>query len=107
MRWFRHKCCYPRCTIRYEAVDMEEEIVTPDLQTALADYERPALAEWMEDHPMLGVIVEAARRHLNTQTIVNEQAEDEGLWFRAITAPEAYLQEELRRLHAAIEETTE
>ena len=35
--------------------------------------------------------------------IVNEQAEDEGLWFMAETAPEAYLQQELRRLHAAIE----
>ena len=38
------------------------------------------------------------------QVVVNEQAEDEGLWFVAQTAPEAYLQQELRRLHAAIEE---
>ncbi len=37
------------------------------------------------------------------QRIVNEQAEDDGLWFVAETAPEAYLQEQLRRLHAAIE----
>ena len=36
--------------------------------------------------------------------IAAEQAEDEGLWFFAMTAPEAYLQQELRRLHAAIEE---
>ena len=35
--------------------------------------------------------------------LVDEQAEDEGLWFLAATAPEAYLQQELRRLHAAIE----
>jgi len=35
--------------------------------------------------------------------LVNEQAEDEGLWFIARTAPEAYLQQELRRLHAVIE----
>jgi len=35
--------------------------------------------------------------------LVNEQAEDEGLWFIARTAPEAYLQQELRRLHAAVE----
>ena len=35
------------------------------LQNALADYERPALAEWMKDHPMLGVIMEAARRVAN------------------------------------------
>jgi hypothetical protein len=37
------------------------------------------------------------------QSLVNEQAEDEGLWFKAVTAPEAYLQQELRKLHAAIE----
>ena len=35
--------------------------------------------------------------------LVAEQAEDEGLWFMAQTAPEAYLQQELRKLHAAIE----
>lgn len=35
--------------------------------------------------------------------VVLEQAEDEGLWFMAKTAPEAYLQAALRRLHAAIE----
>ena len=34
-----------------------------------------------------------------------QQAEDDGLWFRAATAPEAYLQQELRKLHAAVEET--
>ncbi len=37
------------------------------------------------------------------QQVVDEQAEDEGLWFRAQTAPEAYLQQALRRLHAAVE----
>jgi hypothetical protein len=35
--------------------------------------------------------------------LVLEQAKDEGLWFIAETAPEAYLQQELRRLHEAIE----
>lgn len=37
------------------------------------------------------------------QELVNKQAEDPGLWFDAQTAPEAYLQQELRKLHAAIE----
>ena len=36
--------------------------------------------------------------------LVNKQAEDEGLWFEARTAPEAYLQRELRKLHALIEQ---
>jgi hypothetical protein len=35
--------------------------------------------------------------------LVEAQANDEGLWFRAATAPESYLQQELRRLHALIE----
>jgi hypothetical protein len=35
--------------------------------------------------------------------LVHKQAEDEGLWFVAQTAPEGYLQQELRRLHGAIE----
>ena len=37
------------------------------------------------------------------QQVVSEQAEDEGLWFVAATASEAYLQQALRRLHAAVE----
>ena len=35
--------------------------------------------------------------------IVEAQANDAGLWFVAQTAPEGYLQSELRRLHAAVE----
>jgi hypothetical protein len=35
--------------------------------------------------------------------VVHEQAADDGLWFIAATAPEAYLQAALRRLHAAVE----
>lgn len=35
--------------------------------------------------------------------MVEAQADDEGLWFAAKTAPEAYLQQELRKLHGLIE----
>jgi molybdenum-dependent DNA-binding transcriptional regulator ModE len=35
--------------------------------------------------------------------VVQEQAEDEALWFKATTVAEAHLQRELRRLHAVIE----
>tara|TARA_R110002126_G_scaffold55928_3_gene149887 strand:- start:1026 stop:1208 length:183 start_codon:yes stop_codon:yes gene_type:complete len=35
--------------------------------------------------------------------VCQDQTEDEGLWFNAETAPEAYLQMELRRLHKIIE----
>jgi len=39
--------------------------------------------------------------------VVGDQANDEGLWFDAQTAPEAYLQRKLRELHAAIEGESE
>ncbi len=39
--------------------------------------------------------------------LVNEQAKDEGLWFQATTAPEGYLQQELRRLHELVERVAE
>jgi len=35
--------------------------------------------------------------------LICHQAEDEGLWFNAMTAPEAYLQRALRDLHEAAE----
>ena len=35
--------------------------------------------------------------------MVEVQANDEGLWFIAMTGAEGYLQQELRRLHALIE----
>lgn len=40
------------------------------------------------------------------RTLVDQQAEDDGLWFVAQTAAEAYLQQELRQLHTAIEEAS-
>ena len=39
----------------------------------------------------------------NLMAVTLAQAEDEGLWFKARTAPEAYLQQELRALHEAVE----
>ncbi len=42
-------------------------------------------------------------RMRDVSLIVKQQAEDDGIWFEAQTAPEAYLQQELRRLHSAIE----
>jgi hypothetical protein len=39
----------------------------------------------------------------NIQVIVDAQAEDDGLWFDPVTAPEGYLQQALRALTAAIE----
>jgi hypothetical protein len=36
--------------------------------------------------------------------LIEEQANDAGLWFYTESSAEAYLQQELRRLHAAVEE---
>ena len=52
-----------------------------------------------------GTFKEAANYIDNIQSITAAQADDDGLWFEAETAPEAYLQQELRKLHAAIEGT--
>ena len=38
--------------------------------------------------------------------VVDEQAEDGGLWFVPVCASEAYLQAALRRLHEAVEGKT-
>ena len=35
--------------------------------------------------------------------LVHKQAEDDGLWFHAETCAEAYVQQELRKLHDAVE----
>lgn len=43
------------------------------------------------------------QRLSDIMAVVDAQAEDDGLWFYAETAPEAYLQQQLRRLHAAVE----
>lgn len=39
------------------------------------------------------------------RTVVDAQAKDDGLWFYTETVSEAYLQQELRKLHAIIEST--
>ena len=44
-----------------------------------------------------------AERDAKLAVLVDRQSEDAGLWFEAQTAAEAYLQQELRKLHAMIE----
>lgn len=48
-------------------------------------------------------IVDAAEALEISHALVQKQAEDDGLWFIAQTAAEAYLQQELRKLHHSIE----
>jgi hypothetical protein len=64
-----------------------------------------AVAHNLEGWQDEGKRAEAAEARLETiRKLVDEQAEDDGLWFVAEHAPEAYLQQELRKLHALIEE---
>ena len=56
---------------------------------------------------VLTALVDAARaeerqRWRAVRELVDRQGADECLWFTARTAPEAYLQQELRKLHAAV-----
>ncbi len=56
---------------------------------------------------VLATELKAARGQIDkVQEVVAKQAEDDGLWFIAQTAPEAYVQQELRRLHTEIEAST-
>lgn len=48
-------------------------------------------------------LAESQARLSKAMALINEQAEDDGLWFRATTASEAYLQQSLRLLTDAIE----
>ena len=49
------------------------------------------------------IVPELVEKLERIQTFVNKQAKDDGLWFVAKYASEAYLQQELRKLHALIE----
>lgn len=51
-------------------------------------------------------LCDAALRGIEAKAVVNEQAEDDGLWFIPVGASEAYLQQALRRLHEVIENKT-
>ena len=44
---------------------------------------------------------------IELKLMIEQQADDIGLWFVAETGSEAYLQQELRKLHALCEEVIE
>lgn len=63
------------------------------------------------DHPPVNVCESGLRDRLlileahlaAIRAVVDEQAEDAGLWFVAVYSSEAYLQAALRRLHRVVE----
>lgn len=69
------------------------------LEAELAQREQDCI-----DRTVEALALEAENEALKkAKEVVKEQAADEGLWFLVATAPEGYLQQELRRLHAVIE----
>ena len=73
--------------LRAENARLQKELV--ELRTELGR----ANAELVKSVGTRALLIEAT----------DKQAKDEGLWFVAQTAPEAYLQQELRALHRLIE----
>lgn len=61
---------------------------------------RFATEQWQRE---MADAVDLRATNAKLRAVVDEQADDGGLWFVPETAPEDYLQRALRRLHAAIE----
>ena len=78
---------------------MLEEIEA--LRAALAEPNCPKMLDSSEPSSGQGML--DTSEPIRALALVHEQAEDEGLWFEAQTATEAYLQAALRELHAAVE----
>ena len=48
-------------------------------------------------------VTDLSERLNRIRLAIDQQAEDEALWVPAVTATEAYLQQELRKLHLIVE----
>lgn len=84
---------------RYHAERAVAELVE-SLRAQLAAAQEAERTQFERD----GLRVLELQAQLTTiAAVVNEQASDDGLWFIAEHATEAYLQAALRRLHAVIE----
>lgn len=76
-----------------------------DLSEKEKDSDREQVEKfWHLILPLLDRIAELEAKLTQIQDIVNEQAEDEGLWFIHQYATEDYLQQALRRLHGVFED---
>ena len=99
----------PEFRSAYEAARAEMREPTTqagrDLLESLRDYyPQPSFGWGAVETAVVRIEAEARAAALaEPRRLVDAQAEDEGLWFIAETAAEAYLQQELRRLHAAVE----
>lgn len=104
-----------------QALKAAQESAFADLRLAVASDQHKGEYNFLKDNYLGGIskgleqaveIIESlptaapvVPNHAEIRAIVDEQAEDEGLWGEAANIVEAHLQQELRRLHAAIENT--
>lgn len=93
-------------------VDAAHKNDCPMRDFTIGDISRDGLLErWNRRTPSQDAQLSKALQELEAEKervrklveMVNKQAEDEGLWFVAETASEGYLQQELRKLHDAVE----
>jgi len=54
----------------------------------------------------INALAEREKQMIEIQKLVNEQADDEALWANAQYCSEQYIQNQFRKLHAVIENTT-
>lgn len=95
-------------TLRMEHAAQDAQAEVEEIQEARREWIKSEQAAWgcvaleQGKNARLQVALKAIR------TLVDQQAEDEGLWsvpaFGTQPISEAYLQQELRRLHAAVEQ---
>lgn len=78
---------YPRCT----ECSINDDCLFSETESAISSWNTRT-----QTPPAMGNAV---------RELVNQQAEDDGLWFISRTITEAYLQQALRKLHAVIEQT--
>ena len=80
--------------LRAQNTALEEKIFIKEQAAAFLAGQRD---NFKDENKRLLALIEKA------MALINEQAEDDGLWFQATTASEAYLQQALRLLTDAVE----
>lgn len=85
----------------------EPELITALRDAAILLYDLSCTGHDLDEgtaHALLSHRLTDGMSHLmDLDKAVNAQAEDEGLWFIAQYASEAYLQQELRKVHQLVE----
>ena len=90
-------------TARIDHLESLLERVREEYDQLLLSHANLTIRANTAEQELKDIMVWAPPKDREIAELVNNQAEDEGLWFDAQTAPEAYLQGRLRELHALLE----